>query len=122
MARPRILVTNDDGIVAPGIRALVEVASKYGDVTVVAPDSPQSGQGHAITLENPLRLHKVNIFDGIAAKYYADILIKKVLSDGLDGCNLLNVNIPKGDKETIKGMKICRQGQNIRHLIKLLTL
>ena len=48
--RPLILVTNDDGIVAPGIRALVEVASELGDVVVVAPDSPQSGKGHAITI------------------------------------------------------------------------
>jgi 5'-nucleotidase len=62
-----ILVTNDDGIVAPGIRALVEVASKFGDVLVVAPDSPQSGQGHAITLNQPLKLRKVNVFDGIDA-------------------------------------------------------
>ena len=45
-----ILVTNDDGIVAPGIKALVEVAREFGEVLVVAPDSPQSGQGHAITL------------------------------------------------------------------------
>lgn len=59
---PNILVTNDDGINAPGIAALVEVAKQFGNVTVVAPDSPQSGQGHAITLKNPLRLKKVNVF------------------------------------------------------------
>lgn len=46
--RPLILVTNDDGVSAPGIRALIEVAKKLGDVVVVAPDSPQSGMGHAI--------------------------------------------------------------------------
>ena len=51
MSRPRILVTNDDGIIAPGIKALVEVAKKLGDPIVVAPDSPQSGQGHAITIK-----------------------------------------------------------------------
>lgn len=62
-----ILVTNDDGIVAPGIRALVEVARKFGEVLVVAPDSPQSGQGHAITLNQPLKLRKVNIMEGITA-------------------------------------------------------
>ena len=65
MSKPLILVTNDDGIVAPGIRALVEVASTLGDVVVVAPDSPQSGKGHAITIHEPLRLNKVNIFPGI---------------------------------------------------------
>ncbi len=57
-----ILVTNDDGINAPGIAALVEIAKEFGQVTVVAPDSPQSGQGHAITLKNPLRLKEVNVF------------------------------------------------------------
>lgn len=67
MSKPLILVTNDDGIVAPGIRALVEVASTLGDVVVVAPDSPQSGKGHAITIHDPLRLKKVNPFPGIEA-------------------------------------------------------
>ncbi len=67
MSRPKILVTNDDGIIAPGIRALVEVAKRLGDVLVVAPDSPQSGQGHAITITEPLRLKKVNAFEGVEA-------------------------------------------------------
>jgi len=62
-----ILVTNDDGITAPGIRALVEAVKDFGRVIVVAPDSPQSGQGHALTLDDPLRLRKVHIFDGIEA-------------------------------------------------------
>lgn len=62
-----ILVTNDDGIVAPGIKALVEVARTFGEVVVVAPDAPQSGQGHAITITKPLKLRKVNIFEGIDA-------------------------------------------------------
>lgn len=67
MKKPLILVTNDDGIVAPGIKALVEVASKIGEVVVVAPDSPQSGKGHAITIHDPLRLKKVKVFAGIEA-------------------------------------------------------
>jgi 5'-nucleotidase len=67
MKRPLILVTNDDGLFAPGIRALVEVASTLGDVVVVAPDSPQSGMGHAITIHNPLRLNKVDSFGDIEA-------------------------------------------------------
>ncbi|MBL7791538.1 MAG: 5'/3'-nucleotidase SurE, partial [Saprospiraceae bacterium] len=45
MSKPLILVTNDDGIAAPGIKALVSVAQSLGDVIVVAPDSPQSGMG-----------------------------------------------------------------------------
>lgn len=60
-SRPIILVTNDDGITAPGIRALVESMQELGEVVVVAPDSPQSGMGHAITLHTPLRLDKVEI-------------------------------------------------------------
>lgn len=52
--RPLILVTNDDGITAPGIRALIEVMNQLGDVFVVAPDSPQSGMGHAITVNNTI--------------------------------------------------------------------
>ncbi|MCC7507202.1 MAG: 5'/3'-nucleotidase SurE [Saprospiraceae bacterium] len=67
MSKPLILVTNDDGIVAPGIRALVEVATQLGEVVVVAPDSPQSGKGHAITIHDPLRLKKVKPFPGIEA-------------------------------------------------------
>lgn len=67
MKKPRILVTNDDGIIAPGIKALVEVVRELGDPIVVAPDSPQSGQGHAITITEPIRLRKVDAFDGIEA-------------------------------------------------------
>ncbi len=65
--KPLILVTNDDGINAPGMRALVEVAQEFGDVIISAPDSPQSGQGHAITLKDPLRLKKVKLFEGSEA-------------------------------------------------------
>jgi 5'-nucleotidase len=63
--KPLILVTNDDGIFANGIKALVEVARNFGEVVVVAPDSPQSGQGHAVTIKDPIRLHKVDVFEGI---------------------------------------------------------
>ena len=190
MSKPLILVTNDDGIVAPGIRALIEVASKHGEVVVVAPDQPQSGKGHAITLNNPIRLRQVDIFEGIeayecsgtpvdcvklaknvlyrdreialcvsginhgsnasiniiysgtmsaameasleevdsigfslldfsfeadftAAKYYVDIIIGKVLAEGLKDCKLLNVNIPKGKKESIHGMRVCKQAEGV---------
>ena len=63
--RPIILVTNDDGITAPGIRNLVEAVKPLGEVIVVAPDSPQSAKGHAITISEPIRLHKVEVFEGI---------------------------------------------------------
>ncbi|HEY9362255.1 MAG TPA: 5'/3'-nucleotidase SurE [Chitinophagaceae bacterium] len=65
--QPVILVTNDDGINAPGIRGLVEAVKDLGKVVVVAPDKPQSGMGHAITIGSPLRLNKVNVFEGIEA-------------------------------------------------------
>ncbi len=65
--KPLILVTNDDGILAPGIRALIDVVKGIGEIVVVAPDSPQSGQGHAITIEKPIRLKKVDPFGGIEA-------------------------------------------------------
>lgn len=67
MERPLILITNDDGITAPGIRALVEVASQLGEAVIVAPDAPQSGMGHAITVSAPIRLHPVNVFEGLVA-------------------------------------------------------
>ena len=60
--KPLILVCNDDGITAPGIAALVEVMKTLGDVVVVAPDSPQSGMGHAITITQPLRLYESKVF------------------------------------------------------------
>lgn len=58
--RPVILITNDDGVNAPGIKNLVEAVKDLGDVVVVAPDKPQSGMGHAITIGQPLRLHKLH--------------------------------------------------------------
>lgn len=65
--RKLILVTNDDSVSATGIHALVEVASCFGDVVVVAPDKPQSGMGHAITINHPLRLNRIHLFGGIEA-------------------------------------------------------
>lgn len=189
-SRPLILVTNDDGIVAPGIKALIEVASKHGEVVVVAPDQPQSGKGHAITLNNPIRLRPVHLFDGIeahecsgtpvdcvklaknvlyrdreialcvsginhgsnasiniiysgtmsaameasleqvdsigfslldfsfeadftAAQHFADQIIGEVLAKGLQNCRLLNVNIPRGKKEDIHGVRVCKQAEGV---------
>lgn len=186
--KPLILVTNDDGITSPGIKALIEVASEFGEVVVVAPDSPQSGQGHAITIMDPIRLKETNIFTGIKAyecsgtpvdcvklaknvlladrqidlcvsgvnhgsnasiniiysgtmsaameasieginsigfslndfsykadmspsAHFARILIDKMLSVKEDHAILLNVNIPAGSLEKIKGMRVCRQGE-----------
>ncbi len=57
--RPYILVTNDDGITAKGLRVLIETAKKFGDVLVVAPDSHQSAKSHSITQASPIRFDKV---------------------------------------------------------------
>lgn len=63
--RPTILVVNDDGIDAPGIKALLEAMKEIGEVVVVAPDGPQSGMGHAITISKPLRLDQVHIYPDV---------------------------------------------------------
>jgi 5'-nucleotidase len=65
MTKPLILVSNDDGITSPGIRNLVEVMKTLGDVLVVAPNAPQSGMGHAITVGDTLRLKESDIFEGV---------------------------------------------------------
>ena len=67
--RPLILVINDDGITAPGIRTLISVMNTIGDVVVVAPDSPQSAMGHAITINSTLHVEKVKIDDGPQTEY-----------------------------------------------------
>lgn len=66
MKRPLILITNDDGINAPGILYLSKIARSYGEIAVIAPDKPQSGSGHAITIHTTLRIqdsaiHHANI-------------------------------------------------------------
>jgi len=53
MNKPQILVTNDDGYDAPGIKKLTSIMREIGDVAVVAPEDPMSGTGHAITVREP---------------------------------------------------------------------
>lgn len=65
MSKPLIFITNDDSIYAKGIHSLVETAKQFGDVVVIAPHKPQSGMGHAITINDPLRLQKVEQWEGI---------------------------------------------------------
>lgn len=67
MSKPLILISNDDGITSSGIKKLVELMTQLGEVVVVAPDSPQSGMGHAITVGNTLRINKNGIFEGVDA-------------------------------------------------------
>ena len=69
--KPLILVTNDDGITAPGIRALIAVMNTIGDVVVVAPDAPQSAMGHAITINDVLYCNKVSVPEGQPQREYS---------------------------------------------------
>ena len=61
LKKPLILVCNDDGITAPGILNLIESVKDLADLVVVAPDSPQSGMGHAITIDSTLEVNKVQL-------------------------------------------------------------
>lgn len=65
--KPVILVTNDDDITSKGIRVLAEAMQELGEVVVIAPDRPQSGQGHAITINHPIRIRRSRVFDSIVA-------------------------------------------------------
>ncbi|HZH88479.1 MAG TPA: 5'/3'-nucleotidase SurE [Chitinophagaceae bacterium] len=98
--RPLILIVNDDGITAPGIRNLVEAVHDLGEVVVVAPDSPQSGMGHAITIGKPLRLNASNEFQDLdieahactgtpvdCVKLASDIVLKRRPAICLSGIN-----------------------------------
>ena len=69
MKKPLILVTNDDGILSSGIRALIGVAEKFGEVYVIAPDKAQSGMGHAITINDTIRLNKFSLADQNRVEY-----------------------------------------------------
>lgn len=182
---PVILITNDDGITAPGIRHLVESVKDMGRIVVVAPDKPQSGMGHAITIGFPLRLHKTHMMDGVeawscsgtpvdcvklavdkvlhrkpdiclsginhganhsinviysgtmsaaieasienipsagislldhsleadftGAKKYVRMIVERMLVKKADKHLCLNINIPPGDADLIKGVKVCKQ-------------
>ncbi|MGV3504382.1 MAG: 5'/3'-nucleotidase SurE [Adhaeribacter sp.] len=66
MSKPLILVSNDDGITANGIRTLVRIMKKLGEVVVVAPDSPQSATSHGITIANTLRLEESVALEDLA--------------------------------------------------------
>lgn len=90
---PLILVTNDDGIAAPGIKALIEAMKELGDVMVVAPDKPQSGMGHAITINSTLRIQPQNLYN-VKAEYSSSgtpvdcikIAVDKILDKKPDLC------------------------------------
>lgn len=97
---PLILIVNDDGITAPGIQNLVEAVADLGEIVVVAPDSPQSGMGHAITIGKPLRAEASDCFLNLGINAFScsgtpvdcvklanDILLKRRATICLSGIN-----------------------------------
>jgi 5'-nucleotidase len=94
MNKPLILVVNDDGIYAKGIRNLIRIMNDFGDVVVVAPNSPQSGKSHAITIEETIRCDKVIIDNGPQKEYECDgtpvdcvkLAVNKILDRKPDLC------------------------------------
>ncbi|MBI1755681.1 MAG: 5'/3'-nucleotidase SurE [Fimbriimonas ginsengisoli] len=95
----RILITNDDGVRAPGLVALAEVARQYGEVKIVAPDHERSACAHSMTLRDPLRVKAVE-WDGIEA-YEVDGVPVDCVNVGLtvawpDGCDLVLSGINNG--------------------------
>lgn len=69
--RPLILVTNDDGITAPGIRTLIKAMLPLGEVVVVAPDAPQSGMGHAITVNDTLYCDPITVDESLEIQEFS---------------------------------------------------
>ena len=69
MQKPLILIVNDDGISSPGIRRLISIMNEFGEVVVVAPEGPQSGMGHAITLESIIRCDRLVVEEGPQVEY-----------------------------------------------------
>lgn len=95
----RILITNDDGIRAPGLLALTQVAMEFGEVKVVAPDRERSACGHGMTMKDPLRVWPVDLL-GVEA-YEVTGVPADCVSVGLtlawpDGCDLVLSGINNG--------------------------
>ena len=187
MKSPLILITNDDGYQSKGIQSLINAVKDFGEIMIVAPDGPQSGMGHAITVNHSIRCNKTK-FHGSLDSYFCsgtpvdcikmgiyllngrkpDIILsginhgtnvstnilysgtmgaavegalegipsigfsltdssedadfsysekivslitQKVLDKGIKKGTCLNVNIPKVNESSIKGIKVCRQGR-----------
>ncbi|MBF0490781.1 MAG: 5'/3'-nucleotidase SurE [Candidatus Omnitrophica bacterium] len=115
----KILLTNDDGIYAPGIYAIYKELIKFADVTVVAPDSEQSSVGHGITLNNPLFVRKVSRKDKffgyavsgkpadcvklgievILKKQKPDLVVSGINFGNNDGCSIFYSGTVAGARE-----------------------
>ena len=89
--KPLILITNDDGITAPGLRSLIKVMNKIGEVVVVAPDSPQSAMGHAITINNTLFCKKERTALSLISYHYIMYHLE-IIKNLLEQQNILHLN------------------------------
>ena len=104
----RILITNDDGIFADGLRHLAAAASEFGDVVVVAPDREQSASSHALTLHQPLRMRRVEehwfAVDGTPTDC-VNLAVQGLLKDGQPDLVLSGINygLNLGDDVTYSG-------------------
>lgn len=192
MKEKLVFVTNDDGYNSKGLQALIEVASRFGRVIAIAPETPQSGMSQAITINNPLFLREVSKSDRVevyafsgtpvdcvkmafdyflkgrkvdlalaginhgsnsainilysgtmggaiecsfygcpaiglslddhsadadfeAAKIYSERIVRSVMEADMELPLCLNVNIPKGRPDEIRGIKVCRQNKGCWH-------
>ena len=94
----RILLTNDDGIRAPGLAAMAQALKPLGEVTIIAPSENHSGTGHGISLSDPIYVDRVNV-------------VEIVKAGGLPKGVFLNVNVPAGT--ALKGLKLARQSNQM---------
>lgn len=97
----RILITNDDGVLAPGILCLARAARVIGDVKVVAPDRERSACGHAMTMRDPLRVQPVSFPEAGIEAYQVNGLPVDCVNVGLtecwpDGCDLILSGVNSG--------------------------
>src|SRR6266511_272618 len=128
-SRPRILITNDDGVESRGLLTLRQALEPLGETTVVAPDTNQSAVGHQKTLMRPLRVRERTLINGcpafaISQEYYehpdfslaaiaADIVARNVLEHGLSPGQLINVNVPAVSLAECDGMEVTRLGKRV---------
>ncbi len=117
----RILVTNDDGIYADGIRHLAAVAAELGEVVVVAPDREQSASSHSLTLNQPLRMRRVDersyAVDGTPTDC-VNLAVQGLLKDGLPDLVLAGINygLNLGDDVTYSGTVSAAFEANLHNL------
>ncbi len=109
VARPKVLVSNDDGIFSAGLKALAQAMAGFSDVTVVAPDREQSAVGHGITIRRPLR------FKPTTAAGFGDIPAYRVDGTPAD-CIVLGAHLLGVPDLVVSGINLgCNLGDDLTH-------